>query len=122
MTKVLFNDSCPVCSLEINHYKKYSNKENIEIIYEDLHLTDLEKWGLSKHEAMKRLHVIKDDVLYSGIDAFIVLWKDMPKYAKLANIISQKYVYKIACFTYDFILAPALYNWNKKSFHMQRKN
>jgi predicted DCC family thiol-disulfide oxidoreductase YuxK len=113
MTKVLYNNNCPVCSLEINHYKKYSEKEDIQIIYEDLNKTNLEKWSLSKDESMKRLHVIKNNTLYSGVDAFIVLWDEMPKYKKLSNCVSHKLVYKPACIVYNYILAPLLYNWNK---------
>lgn len=113
MTRVLYNDQCPVCSLEIEHYKKYSLSEGIPVTYEDLNTTNLHKWGLSKDQAMRKLHVIKNRQLFVGVDAFIELWNDLPKYEKLSRFISHKYVYSIASFVYDRILAPILYNWNK---------
>ena len=113
--KVLYNNECPVCSLEIHHYKNYTQKEDIHIEFEDLNITDLQKWGISKDEAMRRLYLIESDKLYSGIDAFIVLWKRMPKYKWLAKLFSRKIIYKIACFSYDNIISPVLYRINKKT-------
>ena len=65
--KVFFNNSCSVCRLEINHYKKIadSNLEWIDITNnnEALKLT-----SKSQEELLRRLHVIDDGkVIVVGI-------------------------------------------------------
>ena len=113
MTKVLYNQECAVCNFEIKHYKNYTQKQSIDIEFENLHETDLSDWGVDKEQAKKRMHVEKDGKIYSGVDAFIKLWEDMPKYNKLACIAKQPLMYKLGNLLYDNILAPALYNKNK---------
>ena len=59
MIKVLFNDSCPICSKEINHYKSLENDIKwIDI--NDLEIS-MRLSGKSHRELIRRLHVIKDD-------------------------------------------------------------
>ena len=57
--KVFFNNSCKVCRLEINHYKKISNSdlEWIDITDNDQALKLTSK---NKKELLRRLHVIDD--------------------------------------------------------------
>ena len=54
--KVFFNDSCSVCRLEINHYKKISdnNLEWIDITNNDDALKITSK---TQEELLRRLHV-----------------------------------------------------------------
>ena len=83
MIKVLFNDSCSICSKEIRHYKSLDNDINwIDI--NDLQLST-KLSGKSHEELIRRLHVIKDNMFdvpplfkliqeQSGTD-----WKEMYK-------------------------------------------
>ena len=108
--KVLYNGSCPICSKEINHYKKHST--NIE--YEDLEtILCFSAWGINKEDAKRKLHVYHDGVMYSGVDAFIQLWRQMPRYRFLSHFASWPMVYPLANFTYDKVLAPFLYWINR---------
>lgn len=113
LTKVLYNGDCSVCNLEIKQYKKYSDHELLDIEYEDLNNTDLNPWGVDKDEASKRLYVEKDGKIYSGVDAFIELWQDMPRYRFLAKLAKTPGLYSFGNVLYDKVLAPALYNKNK---------
>ena len=63
--KVFFNDSCNVCRLEINHYKKIadSNLEWIDITNNDEALKLTSK---SQAELLRRLHVIEDGKVIGG--------------------------------------------------------
>ena len=36
--------------------------------------------GKTHKELLRRLHVIKDGKLHSGVKAFIILWNNIPKY------------------------------------------
>ncbi|WP_108836267.1 thiol-disulfide oxidoreductase DCC family protein [Tateyamaria sp. Alg231-49] len=111
-TRVLYNADCPVCSFEINHYSAYSERTGLPIRFEDLNRDALDEWGLSPDEAARRLYVMKDAQMYSGIPAFIVLWQDMPRYNWLARLISLPGLNKLACVTYDLVLAPVIYRWH----------
>lgn len=114
-TEVLYNASCPVCSREVNQYARLSAKAALPITYDDL--SDPEKlasWGLNKDEAAKRFHVRKNGQIFSGIDGFIVLWRDIPQTRWLAGVINLPGIHFAACTTYDWILAPLLYQFHKK--------
>lgn len=111
-TRVLYNGDCPVCSFEINHYAAYSARSGLPIRFEDLNKDALDDWGLTRDGAARRLYVLKDNQMYSGIPAFIVLWQDMPRYRWLARLVSLPGVHRLACMTYDHVLAPLIYRWH----------
>ena len=71
MIKVLFNDSCSICSKEINHYKSIDNDINwIDI--NDLEVST-KLSGKSHKDLLRRLHDVKDTEVYSGVDAFVIM-------------------------------------------------
>lgn len=111
-TRVLYNADCPVCSFEINHYAAYSVRNGLPIRFEDLNRDALDAWGLTPDEAARRLYVMKDGQMFSGIPAFIVLWQDMPRYRWLARLIALPGLNRLACVTYDYVLAPLIYRWH----------
>ena len=87
--KVFFNNSCNICKMEIDHYKKHSdnNLEWVDITnnYEAINLT-----SKSSAELLRRLHVIENGEVISGAKAFIIIWSKIPKYNFLAKIFSFK--------------------------------
>ena len=111
-TRVLYNAECPVCNFEISHYAQYADKTGLPIRFEDLNRDALDDWGLTRDAAARRLYVLKDEQMYSGIPAFIVLWQDMPRYRWLARLVSVPGVHRLACLTYDYVLAPLIYRWH----------
>ncbi|MEM8653445.1 MAG: DUF393 domain-containing protein [Pseudomonadota bacterium] len=111
-TRVLYNADCPVCSFEINHYAKYSGDRALPIRFEDLNRAEMADWGMERDAAARRLYVLKDGQMYSGIPAFIVLWQDMPRYRWLARFVSLPGVHWVACKVYDHVLAPLIYRWH----------
>lgn len=115
-TKVLYNAQCPVCNFEISHYADYCAKRSLPIRFDDLNSDALAAWGLDADTAARRLYVAKDGQLLSGIPAFIVLWRDMPRYRFLASIVALPGIYWLSCMAYDRVLAPAIYRW-----HIRRK-
>lgn len=111
-TKVLFNDDCPVCSFEINHYVAYARREGLPIRFDDLNGPGLADWGIDADTAARRLYVEHEGVLLGGIPAFIVLWRQMPRYRWLAAIVNIPGVRHLAAFLYDWVLAPSIYRWH----------
>ena len=111
-TRVLYNADCPVCNFEITHYANYSAREGLPIRFDDLNSDALAQWDLDADTAARRLYVLKDGALYSGIPAFVLLWQEMPRYRWLARLVSVPGVHWVACLTYDYVLAPLIYRWH----------
>ena len=111
-TKVLYNAQCPVCRFEIDHYRSYSQKSDLAIQFDDLNSDALLAWEITSDQAARRLYVEHKGQLYSGIPAFIVLWREMPRYRLLGRIVDLPVIHWIACKVYDLALAPAIYRWH----------
>ena len=109
--KVFFNDSCNVCRLEINHYKKFAdcNLEWIDITNNDEALKLTSK---SQEELLRRLHVIQDGKVIGGAKAFIIIWSKIPKYNFLAKIFSIKPLFVLFHYGYE-VIAYFLFLKNK---------
>lgn len=112
MIKVLFNDKCSICSTEINHYKSLNTNDIYWLDINDLD-ESMQLSGKTHKELLRRLHVIKDDKLYSGVKAFIVLWDRIPKYRWLSRVIALPLIYHISILAYELI-AIVLY---LKNYH-----
>ena len=110
--KVFFNDSCSICRMEINHYKKISNS-NLEWI--DITNNDdaLKLTSKSQKELLRRLHVIEDGKVIGGAKAFVVIWSKIPKYKFLSKIFSIKPLFVLFHYTYE-VVAFFLFLKNKK--------
>ena len=116
MIKVLFNDSCPICAKEINHYKSIENSINwIDI--NDLELA-CKISGKNHKELLRRLHVIQDDKVYSGVKAFIIMWENIPKYKWIARIVSIPIIYHISIVSYEII---AIFLFLKNRYQLNEK-
>ena len=100
--KVFFNDSCSICRMEINHYKKISNS-NLEWI--DITNNDdaLKLTSKSQKELLRRLHVIEDGKVIGGAKAFVVIWSKIPKYKFLSKIFSIKPLFVLFHYTYEVV-------------------
>lgn len=114
-TEVLYNGECPICSREVNHYARLSEKQALPIRYDDLTQgAALRDWGVSRDAAARRFHVRKGGVVVSGIPAFILLWREIPQFQWLARMLSVPGLHWAACKTYDLILAPLLFALHKR--------
>jgi len=111
-TAVLYNAECPVCNFEISHYAKYASREGLSITFDDLNSAACDTWGMSPDQAARRLYVRKDGQLISGIPAFLVLWREMPRYLWLARVVGLPVIRQLSVLMYDYVLAPAIYRWH----------
>ena len=110
--KVYFNNSCKICKAEIDLYKK----EKIQgIDWVDITNNELAKKETSKNgkELLRRLHVKQDEKIIQGAEAFLILWKKIPKYKFLYNFFKLPIIYNIFSIGYE-IVAYFLYLKNKK--------
>ena len=111
-TRVLFNGDCPVCNFEIRHYERYSNDGGLPIRFDDLNSDALASWELSEDEAARRLYVLHDGQVLSGMPAFRVLWQQMPRYRWLARVAGWPVIRPFTVFAYDKVAAPLIYRWH----------
>tara|TARA_B100000925_G_scaffold215831_1_gene165031 strand:+ start:391 stop:753 length:363 start_codon:yes stop_codon:yes gene_type:complete len=113
-TKVYFNNSCSICRFEINHYKKRENNlEWIDISTEKNAKKDTNK---NAKELLRRLHTVKNNKVYSGVDAFVEMWSEIPRYSFLAKIIRKPLIYHISWCLYE-IFALFLFYKNKNQLN-----
>ena len=110
--KVYFNNSCKICKAEIDLYKKGKIQE---IDWVDITANELAVKETSKNskELLRRLHVKEGEKVLEGAEAFLLLWKKIPKYKFLYNFFRLPIIFSIFSFTYE-IVAFFLYLKNKK--------
>jgi len=110
--KVYFNNSCKICRAEINLYKK----ENIkEIDWVDITNNSNAEIETSKNdkELLRRLHVKDGNKIIGGAEAFLLVWKKIPKYKSFYFFFKFPIIFTIFKIGYE-IVAYFLYLKNKK--------
>ena len=117
-TRILYNADCPICNAEICHYREYATARGIDIGFDDLNRIDPSLYGVSREEAAKRLHVLHQGNVISGVAAFVVIWRQLPRYEWLAKVACLPGIHLLSNLIYDHILAPILY---VKHLSRQRK-
>ncbi len=110
--KVYFNNSCKICKAEIDLYKR---EKVAEIDWVDITNNKLAEEETSKNckELLRRLHVKEKDKIYQGAEAFLLLWKKIPKYKFLYKFLKLPIIFSLFSFGYE-IIAFFLYLKNKK--------
>ena len=111
-TKVYFNNSCNICRMEINHYKKIANTD-LEWVDITNNEDAVKITSKSQKELLRRLHVIVDGEVIGGAKAFIIIWSKIPKYKFLSKIFSIKPFFFIFHYLYE-IAAYFLFLKNRK--------
>ncbi len=100
---VLFDGKCGICSKEIAFYKKIAPLD--QFIWEDVNAIDLkEKYNIELISALKHLHVIDNEKVLIGVDAFARIWKNIKYFKFLSFFIRLPLIYTSAKYAY-FIFA-----------------
>ena len=110
--KVYFNNSCKICKAEIDLYKK---EEIDEIDWIDITDNEFAEKETSKNskQLLRRLHVKNGEKVLEGAEAFLLLWKKMPKYKFLYNFFKLPIIFNVFSILYE-VVAFFLYLKNKK--------
>ena len=110
--KVYFNNSCKICKSEIDLYKK----EKINgIDWIDITNNEQAEKETSKNDRqlLRRLHVKDDEKVLEGAEAFLFVWKKIPRYRFLYKFFKLPIIFTIFNYGYE-IIAYFLYLKNKK--------
>jgi len=110
--KVYFNNSCNICRAEINLYKK----QNInDIDWVDITNNKTAEIETQKNDKtlLRRLHIKDGDKIINGAEAFLLIWKKIPKYKFLYTFFKLPIIFTLFSFFYE-IVAFFLYLKNRK--------
>ena len=110
--KVYFNNSCKICKAEIDLYKKQKIEKINWVDITNNQLAEKETSKDSK-QLLRRLHVKVGEKVFGGAEAFLLLWKKMPKYKFLYNFFKLPIIFNIFSVIYE-IVAFFLYIKNRK--------
>lgn len=89
MITVFYDGKCSLCSREINYYKSIAPTGVFKWQDITVNTTLLEQHNISQVDALKSLHA-QDGTgkMYSGVDAFILMWRALPYWKWLAKIVN----------------------------------
>ena len=110
--KVYFNNTCKICKAEIDLYKK-EKIEEIDWIDITSNKSAEKETSKSDKELLRRLHVVENERVIAGAEAFLMLWKKMPRYKFLYNFFKLPIIFNLFSIAYE-IIAFFLYLKNKK--------
>lgn len=86
---VFYDGGCPLCRREIAHYQRIDSAESLHWVDATNESETLARHGLSLHQAMAELHVLDAAGRWQrGVDAFLVIWQQLPPYRWLAKIVT----------------------------------
>ena len=109
--KVYFNNSCNICRAEINLYKKQNIEDMEWIDITDNKSAEIETQKNDK-TLLRRLHIKDGGKVIGGAEAFLLVWKKIPKYKFLYNFFKLPIIFYLFSISYE-ISAFFLYLKNK---------
>lgn len=105
---VYYNGSCSICGPEVQYYQKLAVTHARAIEFVDISTHCPVKFH--QDDMFRSFHVEDSEgALYKGLEAFLMLWAQLPKFRYLAIILSFPILKQIASIVYAYILAPWLY-------------
>ena len=110
--KVYFNNSCKICRSEINLYKKQNIQDIDWIDITNNKEAEIET-SRNEKELLRRLHIKEDGKIIQGAEAFLYVWKKIPKYKFLYKFFKLPIIFTIFKYGYE-VIAFFLYLKNKK--------
>lgn len=115
MLSVFYDGRCGLCDREIAFYRRHTAANSI--IWLDIWSQEaaLLAAGLSQAQCLQKLHLFSaDGQLYTGVDAFLLLWQTVPKLRVLAKLARFAPLRAILAFGYKLFLV-----WYKRQPHVQ---
>lgn len=87
---IFYDGACYLCSAEIDHYRKLKSETLDFVNIADPHFS-AEKEGLDPHDVQIEMHVkTSNGKIIKGVDAFIEIWKHLPRYQWLVPLCNNR--------------------------------
>ncbi len=103
MIIVFYDGQCGLCSKEINYYRQLAPDGIFE--WQDITKSAemLNAEGISLSEGLKLLHAKdRNDNVHVGLDAFILIWMQLPKWRLVATFLALPIIRQIVNTAYHF--------------------
>lgn len=103
MISVFFDGKCNLCSKEINYYQRIAPKNTFNWV--DITKTpgELDKFEIKLSDGLRLMHVADSKGnIFTGVDAFIIMWKQIKYWKILGFFVSLPIVKQIANLLYQY--------------------
>jgi predicted DCC family thiol-disulfide oxidoreductase YuxK len=103
MISVFFDGKCNLCSKEINYYQRIAPKNTFNWV--DITKTpgELDKFEIKLSDGLRLMHVADSrGNIFTGVDAFIIMWKQIKYWKFLGLFVSLPIVKQIANLLYQY--------------------
>lgn len=103
MISVFFDGKCNLCSKEINYYQRIAPKNTFNWV--DITKTpgELDKFEIKLSDGLRLMHVADSNGnIFTGVDAFIIMWKQIKYWKILGLFVSLPIVKQIANLLYQY--------------------
>ena len=108
MITVVYDGKCGLCSKEINHYSKMAPPNIFNWQYITESADELNKEGISLSEGLRLLHAKDEEgLVHVGVDAFILIWKQLRRWRILAFLVGLPIIRQIANTAYRTLRCAA---------------
>lgn len=85
-TTVFYDGLCPLCSREIDHYRRHVTGQEVRFLDINSPGFDAASHGLDSARIHQVMHVKVGDEIRTGVDAFVALWTALPAFRWLARL------------------------------------
>jgi predicted DCC family thiol-disulfide oxidoreductase YuxK len=103
MISVFYDGKCNLCSKEINYYQRIAPKNTFNWV--DITKTpgELDKFEIKLSDGLRLMHVADSNGnIFTGVDAFIIMWKQIKYWKFLGLFVSLPIVKQIAKLLYQY--------------------
>ncbi len=116
---VFYNGACPVCRDAIRRYHEACAGTEGERDHAWLDISEMPQAlaarGIGPDEAARRIHVIdREGTLWRGLDAFMVLWRSIPRYRWRARLAALPGVHVVTDWLYEHVIARVNYHRHRR--------
>lgn len=115
--EIYYDTLCPICDAEMSHYVGLAKRQGLPWKFLDVaaRVELMAQRGLDLGTARKRVYVLtQSGELVSGMDAFQLIWRGLPRWRVLARVLRMPLVRQCSAAAYDLVLAPLIWRWNQK--------
>ena len=113
MIRVFYDGKCGLCRREIEHYKRIAPVGVFDWVDIKVDASSLEKLSIAYADGLKLLHAQDaQGKLHVGVDAFILIWRQIPRWRVLVSIVGAGFIRPVANIAYR---AFAAWRFNRLS-------
>ncbi len=97
MISVFYDGKCGLCRREIEHYQRITPDAVFEWVDITVDASAIQKLGVPYADGLKLLHAQDSQgKLHVGVDAFVLIWQQIPHWRIVAIIVASPFIRPIA--------------------------